>query len=141
MPAVGWKLVCAGRALPPGAVVRPGERLSSPRMAGLGLSMWWRCPGRRSSPHAWRTCVARWVYRDALREPHQRRHAHPRLGNYMSGILGNYVSGNLKLEFHQRRRYSIDDRKVITTRPTLDSGTGPIAPLRRHRAELRTCTS
>jgi hypothetical protein len=29
----------------------------------------------------------------------------------MSDILGIYVSGNLKLEFHHRRRYSIDDRK------------------------------
>ena len=35
----------------------------------------------------------------------------------MSDILGNYVSGNLKLEFHQRRRYSIDDRKSHN-RPT-----------------------
>src|SRR5215831_18159472 len=42
---------------------------------------------------------------------------HPQLGNYMSDILGNYVSGNLRLEFHQRRQYSTDDRKVITARP------------------------
>jgi uracil-xanthine permease len=34
--AVGWKLVYEGRTPPPGAVVRPGERLSSLRMAGLG---------------------------------------------------------------------------------------------------------
>ena len=36
MSAVGWKLVYGGRTPPPGAVVRPGERLSSLRMAGLG---------------------------------------------------------------------------------------------------------
>jgi len=29
----------------------------------------------------------------------------------MSDILDNYVSRNLKLEFHQRRRYSIDEKK------------------------------
>jgi uracil-xanthine permease len=34
--AFGWKLVYGGRTPPPGAVVRPGERLSSSRMAGLG---------------------------------------------------------------------------------------------------------
>jgi hypothetical protein len=45
------------------------------------------------------------------------RQAHPQLGNYMSNILGNYASGNLKLEFHQPRRYSIDDRKSHN-RPT-----------------------
>ncbi|MBV9592601.1 MAG: nitrate reductase [Actinobacteria bacterium] len=33
---IGWKLVYGGRTPPPGAVVRPGERLSSLRMAGLG---------------------------------------------------------------------------------------------------------
>jgi len=32
----GWKLVYDGRTPPPGAVVRPGERLSWPRMTGLG---------------------------------------------------------------------------------------------------------
>src|SRR5690348_9369467 len=36
MSAFGWKLVYDGRTPPPGAVVRPGERLSSLRMAGLG---------------------------------------------------------------------------------------------------------
>jgi len=36
MSALGWKLVYDGRTPPPGAVVRPGERLSSLRMAGLG---------------------------------------------------------------------------------------------------------
>jgi xanthine/uracil permease len=36
MPGMGWKLVYGGRTPPPGAVVRPGERLSAPRMAGLG---------------------------------------------------------------------------------------------------------
>jgi xanthine/uracil permease len=36
MSAVGWKLVYGGRTPPPGAVVRPAERLSSLRMAGLG---------------------------------------------------------------------------------------------------------
>jgi uracil-xanthine permease len=36
MSAVGWKLVYGGRTPPPGAVVRPGERLSSLRMLGLG---------------------------------------------------------------------------------------------------------
>src|SRR6266704_1382999 len=36
MTAFGWKLVYDGRTPPPGAVVRPGERLSSLRMAGLG---------------------------------------------------------------------------------------------------------
>ena len=36
MPAVGWKLVDGGRTPPPGAAVRPGERLSSLRMTGLG---------------------------------------------------------------------------------------------------------
>jgi len=36
MSAVRWKLVYGGRTPPPGAVVRPGERLSSLRMAGLG---------------------------------------------------------------------------------------------------------
>ena len=36
MPGRGWKLVYGGRTPPPGAVVRPGERLSAPRMAGLG---------------------------------------------------------------------------------------------------------
>lgn len=34
--AFGWKLVYDGRTPPPGAVVRPGERLSSLRMVGLG---------------------------------------------------------------------------------------------------------
>jgi uracil-xanthine permease len=34
--AIGWKLVYEGRTPPPGAVVRPGERLSGLRMAGLG---------------------------------------------------------------------------------------------------------
>jgi hypothetical protein len=47
--------------------------------------------------------MARSVYRDPPCEDHQRRHAHPQLGNYMSDILENYVSGTLKLEFHQRR--------------------------------------
>jgi hypothetical protein len=60
-----------------------------------------------------------------LREPHQRRHVHPQLGNYMSNILGNYVSGNLKLEFHQRQRYSIVDRK---------SHNRPARIRQRHRA-------
>ena len=36
MSAAGWKLVYGGRTPPPGSVVRPGERLSSLRMAGLG---------------------------------------------------------------------------------------------------------
>lgn len=36
MSVVGWKLVYGGRTPPPGAAVRPGERLSSLRMAGLG---------------------------------------------------------------------------------------------------------
>jgi xanthine/uracil permease len=36
MSAFGWKLVYGGRTPPTGAVVRPGERLSSLRMAGLG---------------------------------------------------------------------------------------------------------
>src|SRR5258708_11057365 len=36
MAAFGWKLVYDGRTPPPGAVVRPGERLSSLRMVGLG---------------------------------------------------------------------------------------------------------
>ncbi|MGI8667189.1 MAG: solute carrier family 23 protein [Jatrophihabitans sp.] len=36
MATVGWKLVYAGKTPPPGAVVRPGERLSALRMAGLG---------------------------------------------------------------------------------------------------------
>src|SRR6266567_8537655 len=36
MTAFGWKLVYDGRTPPPGAVVRPGERLSSLRMTGLG---------------------------------------------------------------------------------------------------------
>src|SRR2546430_8199735 len=36
MSAFGWKVVYGGRTPPTGAVVRPGERLSSLRMAGLG---------------------------------------------------------------------------------------------------------
>jgi xanthine/uracil permease len=36
MSAFGWKLVYGGRTPPSGAVVRPGERLSSLRMGGLG---------------------------------------------------------------------------------------------------------
>src|SRR5215510_9196194 len=36
MTAFGWKLVYDGRTPPTGAVVRPCERLSSLRMAGLG---------------------------------------------------------------------------------------------------------
>jgi uracil-xanthine permease len=36
MSAVGWKLVYGGRTPPTGQVVRPDERLSSIRMAGLG---------------------------------------------------------------------------------------------------------
>src|SRR6476646_7073609 len=36
MSAWGWKLVYDGRTPPPGAVVRPGERLSNLRMLGLG---------------------------------------------------------------------------------------------------------
>jgi uracil-xanthine permease len=36
MSAFGWKLVYGGKTPPPGAVVRPGERLSRLRMAGLG---------------------------------------------------------------------------------------------------------
>ena len=36
MSVVGWKLVYGGRTPPLGSVVRPGERLSSLRMAGLG---------------------------------------------------------------------------------------------------------
>src|SRR5690349_22201586 len=36
MSAFGWKLVYGGRTPPPGAVVRPGERLSGLRMVGLG---------------------------------------------------------------------------------------------------------
>ena len=36
IPAMGWKLVYNGRTPPPGAVVRPGERLSPLRMTGLG---------------------------------------------------------------------------------------------------------
>lgn len=39
MPALGWKLVYDGRTPPLGAVVRPGERLSSLRMAGLGAAI------------------------------------------------------------------------------------------------------
>ena len=34
--AFGWNLVYGGKTPPPGAVVRPGERLSGLRMAGLG---------------------------------------------------------------------------------------------------------
>jgi uracil-xanthine permease len=34
--AFGWKVVYGGKTPPPGAVVRPGERLSWPRTAGLG---------------------------------------------------------------------------------------------------------
>jgi xanthine/uracil permease len=33
---MGWTLVYGGRTPPPGAVVRPGERLSALRMTGLG---------------------------------------------------------------------------------------------------------
>jgi len=36
MSAFGWKLVYDGKTPPPGAVVRPGERLSWLRMGGLG---------------------------------------------------------------------------------------------------------
>jgi uracil-xanthine permease len=36
MPAFGWKLYGDGRTPPPGAVVRPDERLSWPRTFGLG---------------------------------------------------------------------------------------------------------
>ncbi len=36
MAAFGWKLVYGGRTPPAGAVVRPGERLSTGRMVGLG---------------------------------------------------------------------------------------------------------
>jgi len=36
MSAWGWNLVYGGRTPPPGAVVRPNERLSGPRMLGLG---------------------------------------------------------------------------------------------------------
>ncbi len=36
MSAFGWKLVYGGRTPPPGAVVRPDERLSWLRMSGLG---------------------------------------------------------------------------------------------------------
>ena len=36
MSAFGWKVVYGGRTPPTGAVVRPGERLSSLRMTGLG---------------------------------------------------------------------------------------------------------
>jgi len=36
MSAFGWKLVYDGKTPPPGAVVRPGERLSGLRMLGLG---------------------------------------------------------------------------------------------------------
>ena len=36
MAAFGWKLVYGGRTPPTGQVVRPGERLSSGRMLGLG---------------------------------------------------------------------------------------------------------
>jgi uracil-xanthine permease len=36
LSAFGWNLVYGGRTPPTGAVVRPGERLSSLRMAGLG---------------------------------------------------------------------------------------------------------
>lgn len=36
MSAWGWKLVYRGKTPPPGGVVRPGERLSMPRMIGLG---------------------------------------------------------------------------------------------------------
>ncbi len=36
MSAFGWKLVHDGRTPPTGEVVRPGERLSTPRMLGLG---------------------------------------------------------------------------------------------------------
>src|SRR5690349_4470753 len=39
MSSVGWKLVYGGRTPPPGAVVRPGERLSAPRMLGLGAQL------------------------------------------------------------------------------------------------------
>src|SRR6195952_603475 len=36
MSALGWNLVYGGRTPPPGAVVRPNERLSWLRMGGLG---------------------------------------------------------------------------------------------------------
>src|ERR687890_386033 len=36
MSAFGWKVVYDGKTPPPGAVVRPGERLSWLRMGGLG---------------------------------------------------------------------------------------------------------
>jgi uracil-xanthine permease len=36
MSAFGWKLVYGGRTPPTGQVVRPNERLSAPRMLGLG---------------------------------------------------------------------------------------------------------
>jgi uracil-xanthine permease len=36
MSAFGWQLVYGGKTPPPGQVVRPGERLSMPRMVGLG---------------------------------------------------------------------------------------------------------
>jgi len=76
-----------------------------------------------------------------LRELHQRRHAHPQLGNYMSDILVNYVSGTSNRNSISAGDIPTDDRKITTARPALDSGTGAIAPLRRHRADLRTCTS
>ena len=34
--AVGWKVVYDGKTPPPGEVVRPDERLSWPRTAGIG---------------------------------------------------------------------------------------------------------
>jgi len=36
MSTLGWKLVYGGRTPPPGGVVKPDERLSMPRMVGLG---------------------------------------------------------------------------------------------------------
>ena len=41
-----WKLHGDGRTVGPGAVVRPDERLNTPRMLGLAGSMSSRCSGR-----------------------------------------------------------------------------------------------
>jgi hypothetical protein len=47
------------------------------------------------------------------------------LGNYLSDTPGELCERNVKLEFHQRRRDSIDDRKINNR---------PARIRRRHRA-------
>jgi hypothetical protein len=92
-------------------------------------------------PHAWRTCVARSVYRDTPCEDHTSGDTFT-----LSWELYERYPG----EFCERRPqtgipsaptiFPQMTGKVITVRPALDSGTGSIAPLCRHRADLRTCT-